>query len=261
MAFTPKEHITQYLNGELDDDQLLIFQRAMETDKELRDAVALQKRVEKELSDRAEIEALLQNADKAHPYVANRKTPVRSLPKWLILAAVVVIGIGSWFLLRTELAAPDALASRYGALNLPESVLPSNFARLRSNGLPQTRDANSDSPQMAQSNTIADSARNYLFVRQYQEALTFYQRLGEDSLTDSLRFERGVLLLKDKQPTAALADFEQISISYNGGLSWYKSLAHLQLLNKEKARQELQQILELSKSPYRPDAEKLLEQL
>jgi hypothetical protein len=109
---------------------------------------------------------------------------------------------------------------------------------------------------------VTDTARKLLFDRQYDNALAAYQRIPDELLTDSLRFERAVLLLKRDNPSLALRDLSQLTDTYQGGKNWYMALAYLKQGNSQKVRALLLVIVQsYSTSPYGLEAKELLEEM
>jgi hypothetical protein len=262
MEFIPKDNIAQYLSGELSESEYSAFISALAVDPDLQHAVNVQQRIEDELSERAEIEALLRSAEEEHPFLLPAKSPLRSLYPWLAMAAMIAIGLGIWFLSSPGTNSATYLAQQYGNLNLPESVLPSRFSHtFELNRTLISRDSSQINLVLNRATSRGDSARLLLYLRKYPESLQLYQRIEDDELMDSLRFERAILHLRAKNTVLALADLERVTIEYEGGLYWYKALAYLQRSDVASAKKALSVILDLQSSPYKLDAEKLWKEL
>jgi tetratricopeptide (TPR) repeat protein len=262
MEFKPEDHIPEYLSGDLEGEELRLFEQALEVDGPLRMAVDLQRRVEYDLAHREEIKSLLKEANDTHPLPKKTKATNRNLPMWIGVAALVVIALGLWYTLDSQRESPEILADRFLQENLPESVLASSSLPSRQ-GVDTLREDTSDEGEDL---TIiglktSDSARHFLINRDYSTALNFYKRIDPNSATDSLRFERAILLLRASDPVAAMNDLEDIERTFSGGLYWYKALAHLKLGDTDEAQKELDKITEMKTSPYAKGAQQLSEQL
>jgi tetratricopeptide (TPR) repeat protein len=252
---SPENHIADYLDGLLSGTDLVAFEQALAQDAKLREAVALQRRIESELGalqDREEIAELIGKAEAKHPYRAPRAS-VHRLGPWLAIAAVAVLTLGTWFLLQP--GTPDAavLATRYGELNSPAAILPSRYGQIRANPV-------AGNP-LNDATTPIDSAQVYVYLEQYPEALAAYEAIAPSEMTDSLSFEMALVLLQMNRPEPALERLQGLSTDFGGGLYWYRAIASLQQGNIQAARTQVQQLLEDTESPYRLDAVKLLEEL
>jgi hypothetical protein len=252
---SPENHISDYLDGQLNQADLVAFERAMAQNAALRETVALQRRIEAELGvmqDQDEIAGLISRAESKHPYPKHR-VEIHRLWPLLAIAASVLLVLGGWFALRP--AGPDAaaLAAHFGALNTPATVLPTRYGQVRAK--PEAGDP------LTLAATSVDSAHIYVYLEQYPEALRSYQAIPPGEMTDSLNFEFALVLLQLNRPASALERMRQVKTDYSGGLYWYQALALLQQDDIQAARTQVQKLLKTPESPYHQGALELLETL
>ncbi|MBC6608199.1 tetratricopeptide repeat protein [Hymenobacter sp. BT188] len=166
----------------------------------------------------------------------------RTRRRWLLaIMGVILVGIGTWLMLRPSESDAPAAWSRYYQPDM---------------GLSE------DDPSIARRPLLAEAMHQYQAGR-YPDALRILQRLSPDQVgQDTLLYYNGIFLLQQDRPTAARSYLRRVSQQSNSPLAgkalYHLGMVHWRSKHPVEARAILRQVADDPNNPYREDAQLVL---
>jgi tetratricopeptide (TPR) repeat protein len=238
------EKIEGYLQGTLPLAERKRFEAEMKENEELRNEVALQKK----LVSSIETESVRQLLEQIHEENFERATPVvsirhrRSYTFIAAAASLALLILSGWWYINSQVSQPASLYAAYfsPAAGLPTTLSYTNNARF-SEGM------------------ISYKLEEYAEAREWWQPL-----LQADPANDTLNFYMGVAALADEQTDGAINYLSKVvednnSIYYTDA-QWYLALACLLDDNKEKAKTILLDLSEQD-STYREQSIEIIKKI
>lgn len=237
------ELIERYLQGDLQGDELVRFEQAMQEDAALVAEVELQQSVQQLLAEEGVQSLDQQLTDLRKDYGAEtpKLLPFRKI--WFAAAAVLVLAIAyiGFFMQADPLSGEEAFTSYF------EPYPADNAVRSEGDSLKQSQ--------------IALGLEAYERA-DYEEAMRLLQPLLKESVR--ARFYYGVSQLaigETEKATAILAEMGNENSIYEDPAAWYSALGLLKLGERERAVNLLERIVEVARGKYRNQAIELLKKL
>jgi len=191
--------------------------------------------------------------DSTDPSSRNRNWVIWAISIAAVIVLIAIIVIDLDFSSETPPTRANTEIT-YEAL-LAESKGDMNTNDLRSKQL--TRD-----PSAQPLDAYKDSAVSFFELGAYEQAITYFQKIVQDTLDDQIILYLGRSYLYADQPQAALETFDRNPNpeNFEDKYLWYSALAHWQLKDPEAMQQDLCKLLD--KHGYKQDkVQQLLQQL
>lgn len=237
------ELIERYLQNDLEGDELMRFEQALEEDETLAREVALQRSVHILLGEEDVVALDQQLTELRKDYTAEtpKLLPFRKL--WFAAAAVLVLAIAyiGFFMQADPLSGEEAFTTYF------EPYPADNAVRSEGDSLKLS--------QMAQGLEAYERA-------DYREAMESLRPLLRESIR--ARFYYGVSQMaigETNRAIAILAEMGNENSVYEDPAAWYCALGFLKLGEKERAVNLLERMVEVAKGKYRNLAIELLKKL
>lgn len=231
--------IERYINGELEEDDLWEFKRALESDPQLAAELKDYLMIKKLLSQKEKLK-LMDKMNAIHEAEKSRS----KLPRIPIYAAaasfLLLASIGGFLLLRHSGSNEAALFNQYYTAESGAFGLRSGHSSLQH--------------ELAQ-------GLQYYEDKNFEKAIDFFNQTDNNLMA---RLYRGISYLELEQFDKALSDFDVV-IADNNNLfvdqaQWYKALTLLKSEQLTKAKETLNAIAS-DRSVYKTKAQKLLKEL
>ncbi|MEM9920503.1 MAG: tetratricopeptide repeat protein [Bacteroidota bacterium] len=241
----PKDNIIdQYLMHQLDDESRHKFEQQLAADSDLAEAVELRRILVRGIrtQSRDQLKQRLQRIHQTHQ--SSSKPKSRGFLYILIAVGLIAAILLALFLLRP---APPEPAKLYATYYQPYQVTLGS------------RDLNSDSPQIAQVESLYQSG-------QYQAAKSLFESLlAADPSNGMLQLGLGICQLEEGQLEPATTTFQAIIDQNNPQFKdqgrWYLALTLIRSNQAEQAKSLLEQLAQDPDADHHRDAQTLLQEL
>lgn len=238
------ETMENYVNGRMSIEEQQSFERGMSENPELREEVALYRKMVSSI----ETESVRQMLEQIHAEQFNQETPVvpmRSRSHYFplaIAASVALLILAGWWVFSWQSSQPEALYATYFS---PDEGLPTTLG-------------------YAENAQFAEGMISYK-LGEYAEALDYWQPLlTADPANDTLNYYSGLAFLANDQPEQAVSYLGRVveneTSAFTSDANWYLALSYLKQ-GKETEAQPLLQELAAGDSPYQQQSREILDKL
>ena len=223
------EEIDRYLRGQMEPGEGARFTESLKNDQALQEYFRLNQALHQALRNspspfRQTLEAVNESSFWRR---ASRRNWILVVVTAVSLSVLALLAI---LMNRKKNAGPEELYLAY--MQAPASLSPD---------LAPDRTGDEETGSISYQDSILIETDRLYIQGQIDQALKFLQSVREESLSDRMYFQTGLLLLMKNRPAETLVVFEKIKSYSPGEIQWYGALAHLKLgeLTEAKAKLEL----------------------